>query len=58
MGEAVAENLLPLVTITSATQLRDALRALRDLGADEVIPVPTTSDPDEVDRVADIVAGL
>lgn len=58
MGEGVAANLAPLVTITSATQLRDALRSLRDLGADEVIPVPTTSDPDEVDRVAEIVAGL
>ena len=58
MGAGVAENLLPLVTITSATALRDALRSLRDLGADEVIPVPTTLDPDEVDRVAEIVAGL
>lgn len=58
MGERVAESLLPLVTITSAAALRDALRALRDLGADEVIPVPTTRDPDDVDRVAEIVASL
>ena len=58
MGERVAESLLPLVTLTSAPALRDTLRSLRDLGADEVIPVPTTHDPDEVDRVAEIVAGL
>lgn len=58
MGEKTAESLLPLVTTTSAQALRDTLRALRDLGADEVIPVPTTREPDEVDRVAEIVAGL
>lgn len=58
MGADVAENLLPLVTTTSAQALRDALRALRDLGTDEVILVPTTHEPDEVDRVAEIVAGL
>jgi alkanesulfonate monooxygenase SsuD/methylene tetrahydromethanopterin reductase-like flavin-dependent oxidoreductase (luciferase family) len=58
MGEGVAKSLAPLVTITSATALRDALRALRDLGADETILVPTTREPDEVDRVAEIVAGL
>jgi len=58
MGERVAEILLPIVTITSAGALRDTLRALRDLGTDEAIPIPTTHDPDEVDRVAEIVAGL
>ena len=58
MGEQVAENLLPLVTTTSAQKLRDTLRAVRDLGTDEVILVPTTREPDEVDRVAEIIAGL
>ncbi|RIL05262.1 MAG: LLM class flavin-dependent oxidoreductase [Proteobacteria bacterium] len=58
MGDAVAEKLLPLVTTTSAAALRDALRALRDLGADEVILVPTTREPDEVERVAEIVTAL
>lgn len=58
MGAEVAEKLLPLVTTTSAAALREALRTLRDLGTDEVILVPTTREPDEVDRVAEIVAGL
>jgi len=55
LGEGVAEKLLSSVTSTSARSLRDALAALRDLGTDEVILVPTTLDPDEVERVADLV---
>lgn len=58
MGAGVAEKLLPLVTTTSSDALVGALRALRDLGTDEVILVPTTREPEEVDRVAEIVAAL
>lgn len=36
-------------------ELRDRLRALADLGADEVHLVPTCGDPDEVDRLADAI---
>ncbi len=39
----------------SATQLRDRLRRIEDLGADEVNLVPTCGDPDEVDRLAEAV---
>lgn len=39
----------------SATELRELLGRIIDLGADEVILSPTTTDPDEVDRLADIV---
>ena len=38
--------------------LRDALQRIRDLGADEVNLVPTSGDPDEVDRAADAIASL
>ncbi len=55
LGPNVAEKLAPTVTLTSATTLRDALARLRDLGTDEVILVPTTLVPDEIDRVADLV---
>jgi alkanesulfonate monooxygenase SsuD/methylene tetrahydromethanopterin reductase-like flavin-dependent oxidoreductase (luciferase family) len=38
-----------------AGQLRDLLRRLEDLGADEVHLVPTTGDPDEVDRIVEAI---
>lgn len=55
LGDDVAKALTPTVRTTSATALRDAARMLADLGTDELILVPTTSDPDEVYRVADIL---
>lgn len=58
LGADLAEKLLPTVQVLSAETLRETLRALRDLGTDEVILVPTTLDPDDVDRVADLAAGL
>ena len=42
----------------SSQDLRDALRRMRDLGADEVNLVPTCGDPDEVKRAADALASL
>lgn len=41
-----------------APAMRDLLRRIEDLGADEVHLVPTCGDPDEVDRAAEVVAGL
>jgi alkanesulfonate monooxygenase SsuD/methylene tetrahydromethanopterin reductase-like flavin-dependent oxidoreductase (luciferase family) len=55
LGPGVAERLAPSVRTTSAAALQGALARLRDLGTDEVILVPTTKDPDEVDRVADLL---
>lgn len=55
LGDDVARGLAPTVKVTSASALRDAARMLEDLGTDELILVPTTSDPDEVNRVADIL---
>ena len=37
-------------------ELRDWLRRIEDLGADEVSLVPTSADPAEVDRVAELLA--
>ena len=39
----------------TAPELRDLLRRIEDLGADEVNLVPTRGDPDEVDRLAEAV---
>jgi alkanesulfonate monooxygenase SsuD/methylene tetrahydromethanopterin reductase-like flavin-dependent oxidoreductase (luciferase family) len=55
MGPGVAEKLAPTVTVTSAQALRDAVKRIADLGTDELMLVPTTADPDEVDRVADLL---
>jgi alkanesulfonate monooxygenase SsuD/methylene tetrahydromethanopterin reductase-like flavin-dependent oxidoreductase (luciferase family) len=56
LGPDAARVLAPTVTTTSPQALRDAARMVEDLGCDELILVPTTSDPDEVDRVADLLA--
>jgi alkanesulfonate monooxygenase SsuD/methylene tetrahydromethanopterin reductase-like flavin-dependent oxidoreductase (luciferase family) len=53
MGPGVAEALAPTVTTISARALADAVRQLADCGADELSLVPTTIDPDEIDRVLD-----
>jgi alkanesulfonate monooxygenase SsuD/methylene tetrahydromethanopterin reductase-like flavin-dependent oxidoreductase (luciferase family) len=55
LGEDTARALAATVKTTSAAALRDAARLLADLGTDELLLVPTTSDPDEVHRVADIL---
>jgi len=56
LGDDAAEALAPTVKTTTPAALREAARMLADLGTDEMILVPTTSDPDEVHRVADILA--
>ena len=55
MGPGVAEKLAPTVTVTSERALVDAARRIEALGADELLLVPTTSDPEEVDREADLL---
>lgn len=55
MGAEAARAISPTVRATSAGAVRDALRMLADLGADEVLLVPTTADADEVHRVADLI---
>lgn len=55
LGDDVARALAPTVNSTTPAALRQAVRMLADLGTDEVILVPTTADPDEVSRVADVL---
>lgn len=49
------EYLIPAVPVGAAA-LRDQIRRARDLGADELVLAPTTADPDEVARLADVIA--
>jgi alkanesulfonate monooxygenase SsuD/methylene tetrahydromethanopterin reductase-like flavin-dependent oxidoreductase (luciferase family) len=39
----------------SAEEFRDMLKSMEDTGADEFLLIPTTRDPDEVDRIAAIL---
>jgi alkanesulfonate monooxygenase SsuD/methylene tetrahydromethanopterin reductase-like flavin-dependent oxidoreductase (luciferase family) len=55
LGPGVAEQVSPTCTVTSPARLREVIREIDDLGCDEIILVPTSADPDEVDRVADLV---
>jgi alkanesulfonate monooxygenase SsuD/methylene tetrahydromethanopterin reductase-like flavin-dependent oxidoreductase (luciferase family) len=55
LGDGVAEALSPTVRATSPAAVREALRMLADLGTDEVLLVPTTSDPDELGRLQEIL---
>ena len=56
MGPGAAEGVVPGVRASSPAGARDVLRMLSDQGVDEVLWVPTSADPDEVDRMADAVA--
>jgi len=54
-GEAAARGLARRCVTTSPDALRAAIARMRDAGADDFLLVPTTSDPTELDRVADLV---
>lgn len=58
MGPDAGRALAPNIQSKSPGALRDALKMCQDLGADEVLLVPTSSDPDEVHRAADVIASL
>ncbi len=55
LGRELAEMIIPTVVTTSAKQLCEIKQGLIDMGVDEMIVTPTTSDPDDVDRIADIL---
>ena len=55
MGESAGRNLLPHCTAISREGVRESLEICRDAGAEEVVLSPTTTDPDEVHRLADLV---
>jgi alkanesulfonate monooxygenase SsuD/methylene tetrahydromethanopterin reductase-like flavin-dependent oxidoreductase (luciferase family) len=55
LGPELSKALIPTVTTTSAQQLKELAKALDEMGVDELILAPTTSDPEDVDRVADLL---
>lgn len=57
-GARAARSLAKLCTTTSAAALESAARRMADAGADDFVLVPTTTDPDDVHRVADLVGHL
>ena len=50
MAERAAQGVL-----SDPEQIRDIIRAFSDLGADEMLFLPQVDDPEQVDRLADIV---
>jgi hypothetical protein len=50
-GERAAGAMAGLCRLSDAGVLRDSLIALRETGCDEVVLVPTTLDPAEIDRL-------
>jgi len=55
MAPAARQNVQRICVATSMKALKDALAQANDAGADEVLLVPTTSNPEDVDRVADLI---
>jgi alkanesulfonate monooxygenase SsuD/methylene tetrahydromethanopterin reductase-like flavin-dependent oxidoreductase (luciferase family) len=56
LGTDTAASIAPLCSVVSPDALRDTIRAIAATGADELILVPASADPSELDRVADVVA--
>jgi alkanesulfonate monooxygenase SsuD/methylene tetrahydromethanopterin reductase-like flavin-dependent oxidoreductase (luciferase family) len=55
MAPVARESVKQICIATTPQALKDALQQAKDAGADDVVLVPTTSDPDDVHRVADIL---
>jgi alkanesulfonate monooxygenase SsuD/methylene tetrahydromethanopterin reductase-like flavin-dependent oxidoreductase (luciferase family) len=49
------ESVKQICIATTPQALKDAVQQAKDAGADDVLLVPTTSDPDDVHRVTDIL---
>jgi hypothetical protein len=54
-GEGPAQALARRCRCAGARGLRDALRDARDAGADEVILVPSSAEPGELERTLDVL---
>jgi alkanesulfonate monooxygenase SsuD/methylene tetrahydromethanopterin reductase-like flavin-dependent oxidoreductase (luciferase family) len=57
-GDDAARSMAALATASSPGAVLDRLKAIADTGADEVILVSTTNDPDEVSRAVDVVTSF
>ena len=53
LGPEAAGHIAPTLRAVSAPALREIVRELEDLGCDEAVLVPTTLDPEELDRVVE-----
>ena len=56
MAPVARDNVKQICIATTPQALKDAVQQAKDAGADDVLLVPTTSDPDDVHRVQDILA--
>ena len=56
MAPVARQNVKQICILTTPDALKTAVQQARDAGADDVLLVPTTSDPDDVHRVADILS--
>ncbi len=57
-GDAAARAMGELTSAWSVERVLDALGRLAEAGCHEVLLVPTSADPDEVDRAAELVAAF
>ena len=55
MAPVARESVKQICMVTTPQSLKDAVQQAKDAGADDVLLVPTTSDPDDVHRVTDIL---
>lgn len=55
LGPDAAAAIAPTVRCADADTLRQAVSEMEALGCDELVLVPTTLDPDEIDRLADLL---
>jgi alkanesulfonate monooxygenase SsuD/methylene tetrahydromethanopterin reductase-like flavin-dependent oxidoreductase (luciferase family) len=55
MAPVARENVKQICVVTTPEALKTAVQQANEAGADDVLLVPTTSDPDDVHRVADIL---
>jgi alkanesulfonate monooxygenase SsuD/methylene tetrahydromethanopterin reductase-like flavin-dependent oxidoreductase (luciferase family) len=54
-GEKAATSLAKQCTATTPERLREIIRAFEDVGADDMVLVPTSESMDQLDRVSDLV---
>jgi alkanesulfonate monooxygenase SsuD/methylene tetrahydromethanopterin reductase-like flavin-dependent oxidoreductase (luciferase family) len=55
MAPIARESVKQICIATSPQALKDAVQQAKDSGADDVLLVPTTADPDDVHRVTDVL---
>jgi alkanesulfonate monooxygenase SsuD/methylene tetrahydromethanopterin reductase-like flavin-dependent oxidoreductase (luciferase family) len=55
MAPAARESVKQICVATTPQALKEGVQQAKDAGADDVLLVPTTSDPDDVHRVTDVL---